>query len=166
MLVRRLSQDDAEQYVLLRREALEQAPLSFTASPEDDVAGSLDFVREALASKEQALFGAFDAALVGIVGAYRDRNRKAAHKCHVWGMYVSPAARGQGIGRRLLEEVLAFARSSPGVTHVHLSASECAEEALGLYRSMNFNTWAIEPAALRVGDNVVAEHHMVRLLTP
>jgi len=164
MFIRRLKPDDAEEYVRVRREALELAPLSFTASPEDDTAASPDFVREALGSEEQALFGAFTPALVGIVGVYRDRHKKAGHKCHVWGMYVSPSARRQGIGRRLLEETLAFARSSAGVTHVHLSASDCAEEALALYRSMNFTTWAIEPAALRMGDTMVAEHHMVRVL--
>jgi ribosomal protein S18 acetylase RimI-like enzyme len=166
MMIRRLTPDDALEFVALRRNALAAAPQAFAASPEDDVAGSLDYVRGALGSAEQAVFGAFDPDLVGSVGIYRDRHVKAAHKCHLWGMWVAPDSRRKGIGRRLVDEAVDFARRMDGVTHVHLSVSEAAEEALALYRCMGFTTWAIEPAALKVGGKVLSEQHMVRLLTP
>jgi ribosomal protein S18 acetylase RimI-like enzyme len=161
-LVRRLEPEDAALYVRLRRAALDDAPFSFASSPEDDLAFSVDFVRDALASPDQAMFGAFAGDLIGIVGIFRDRSVKGAHKCNIWGLYVAPDARSNGIGRALMTEAIGFAQSLEGVTHVHTSASDHAPEAIALYQSLGFITWGVEPAALRVGDLTVPEHHMVR----
>ena len=161
-LVRRLEPEDASLFISLRRVALEDAPVSFSSSPEDDLAHSIDAVRDALAGPDQATFGAFVGALVGIVGIYREHHAKAAHKCNLWGLYVSPDARSTGIGRALVTEALGFARSMEGVTHVHVSVTDRAPEAMALYRSLGFVAWGVEPAALRVGDLVVSETHMVR----
>ena len=46
--IRPLTADDAEEYAALRRESLLDAPLAFTASPEDDKASSAAGVREML----------------------------------------------------------------------------------------------------------------------
>lgn len=161
MLVRRLTPEDAESFMSLRHMALEDAPSAFGSSPEDDRANSIDFVHDAFADPDQAVFGAFAGALVGIVGIYRDRGAKGSHKINIWGLYVSPDARSAGTGRALVTEALAFARSLEGVTHVHVSATDGAPEAMALYHSLGFVTWGVEPAALRVGDLMVSENHMV-----
>lgn len=148
----------------LRHAALEDAPFSFGSSPEDDRANSIGFVRDVLASPDQAVFGAFAGPLVGIVGIYRDPSAKGSHKCHLWGLYVSPAARSTGIGRALVTEAVDFALSLERVTHLYVSATDRAPEAMALYESLGFITWGVEPAALRVGDLVVSENHMVRAL--
>jgi ribosomal protein S18 acetylase RimI-like enzyme len=140
----------------------EDAPFSFSSSPEDDRAGAIDFVRDALGSGDQATFGAFAGELVGIVGICRDRSEKGGHKCGIWGLYVSPHARSSGIGRALVIEALGFARSLEGVTHVFVSATDRAPESVALYESLGFVTWGVEPAAVRIGDVAVSEHHMVR----
>jgi ribosomal protein S18 acetylase RimI-like enzyme len=159
--IRALSPEDAGAYQLLRREALEDAPFAFGSSPEDDRARSIDFVRAMLADPDQRICGAFVPHLAGIVGIYRDRHAKSAHKAHLWGLYVQPAQRGAGLGRALVESALEFARSLDGVTQVHLSVSDEAPSAAALYRLLGFVTWGIEPAALRVGGHDIAEHHMV-----
>ena len=102
------------------------------------------------------------ANLVGIVGICRDRSEKGAHKCSIWGLYVSPHARSKGIGRALVTEALGFARSLEGVTHVFVSATDRAPEAIALYEGLGFITWGVEPAAVRIGDVAVSEQHMVR----
>ena len=61
-LVRRLGSKDASLFISLRRAALEGAPFAFGSSPEDDRAASIDFVRDTLASPDQAIFGAFAGA--------------------------------------------------------------------------------------------------------
>jgi len=164
MLIRRLTTDDAEAFLPVRREALELSPLSFGSSPEDDRAGSLAFVRESLGESDRAMFGAFDPGLVGIAGINRERGRKSAHKCRIYGVFVKPRSRGQGVARRLLQEALGFARSLEGVTHVHLSVTEDAPAARRLYQSLGFRTWGSEPAGLRVEGHDVREYHMVRVL--
>jgi hypothetical protein len=45
-VIRPLREADAESYVTLRRQGLLEAPLSFGASPEDDIAASAEAVRD------------------------------------------------------------------------------------------------------------------------
>jgi putative acetyltransferase len=52
-------------------------------------------------------------------------------------MYVAPEARGSGHGRRLLEELEAWARRL-GYAAVRLETGEGQAEALGLYRSAGY----------------------------
>jgi ribosomal protein S18 acetylase RimI-like enzyme len=53
-----------------------------------------------------------------------------------------------------------------GLTHVHLGVAESGQAAQALYEHLGFRTWGTEPAAIRVGEVSVAEHHMVRALGP
>ncbi len=162
-MIRLLGDTDAEAYLALRREALADAPLAFTASPEDDVAASVDAVRAQLGRGPDAvIIGAFDSGLVGAVGLHRDRHRKAAHKVHLWGMYVRPAHRHRGVGAALLDAVLAYAATLPGVDAVRLTVSDAAQAARRLYERAGFHVWGTEPEALRYEGRSVIEHHMAR----
>jgi RimJ/RimL family protein N-acetyltransferase len=160
-MIRQLDDDDAEAYVELRRQALLDAPGAFTASPEDDLVATVGAVREQLRrSPDSVLIGAFRERLVGTVGLYRDRHLKSAHKAHLWGMYVVPGMRGQGIASQLLAAALKHARRLPGVEWVHLSVSSAALVALRLYERAGFRVWGSEPDALRLGGETLVEHHM------
>jgi ribosomal protein S18 acetylase RimI-like enzyme len=165
LAVRLLGPPDADAYLALRREALAAEPLAFSAHPDEDRVQDPAFLRARLsAPAENVLFGAFADGLVGAVGIYRDPGRKAAHKAHVWGMYVRPAARRRGAGDALLAAALAYARGLAGVRQVHLGVSETAQDALRLYRRHGFEIWGTEPAALQHAGRFAAEHHMVRAL--
>lgn len=164
MIVRRLLPEDTPLYVPLRRQALEQEPHSFAASPANDRASSEEFVRGALSDPDQATFGAFAPQLAGMVGIYRDPLIKARHKTHIWGMYVTPEDRGQGTGRMLIEAALEWARDQAGVTQVHLVVSTRTPIARKLYQSLGFSTWGVEPAALCINGELIDDEHMVRLL--
>lgn len=163
-LIRRLTPEDAEAYVVLRHAMLEEHPAAFLSSPEDDHGCRVEVVRERLAPElENATFGAFApelAGLIGAVGLFREDKLKSNHRVHVWGMYVAPSARGSGLGRRLLEAVVDHARHLEGVTHVQLSVSETAPEARRLYESLGFEAWGTEPEAMRVGEKLLAEIHL------
>jgi len=160
-MIRALSLDDASAFQDIRREALEDAPFAFGSSPSDDRARSIDFVREALVGLDQVIFGAFVPELVGVVGLYRDLSVKAAHKAHLWGLYVKRAYRAAGLGRALVATAVGFARSLDGVSHVHLAVSERAAGAASLYLALGFVTWGVEPSALRVDGQDISEQHMV-----
>jgi steroid delta-isomerase-like uncharacterized protein len=148
----------------IRREALEHDPSAFSASPEDDVGLRADFVRQSLSRADQATFGAFNPDLIGLVGVSRDRQLKASHKAHLWGLYVSAAHRRLGIGRLLVEAALRFARELNGVNQVHLSVSGSSAAAIPLYGQLGFNTWGTERDGLRIGARLVTVHHMVLTL--
>ena len=162
--IRPLIPSDAGVYIQLRRQALTESPLSFAASPEDDHASSLVSVRDLLSKFPEAVtFGAFNPQLIGAVGLYRDGHRKAAHKVHIWGMYVLPDHRGSSIGRRLLSAALDHTRTLQGIKQVHLSVSEAAPVAQKLYEGYGFTCWGTEPHALHYQGKYMAEHHMVLL---
>ncbi len=164
--IRLLTPADAEAFIAIRREALTDAPLAFVESPEDDAALSLEFVREALErGPESVVFGAFAPALVGMLGVLRERSPKAAHKAHVWGVYVAPSERGHGIGRQLVTTALDHVRGLAGVSQVHLSVAETALAAKRLYERMEFETWGTEPSAIVFEGKAVAETHMIKTLT-
>ena len=101
VLIRPLEERDLGAYAGLRRRALSEEPLAFAASPESDVVVQIG------KAPDWMLFGAFDGELVGSVGMIRSRHPKAAHKLHLWGMYVLPTHRRQGIAARLLGAAIA-----------------------------------------------------------
>ncbi len=52
-------------------------------------------------------------------------------------MYLTPEARGQGLGKRLLARILAFARSK-GATRIELETASVLKEAISLYQKAGF----------------------------
>ena len=166
MEIRQLTPEDAERYFEHRREALESEPLAFLSSPEDDLASSVDAVRELLdRGPESVVFGALVGDdLVGSVGIYREPKRKARHRAHIWGMYVTQAHRRQGAARALMLAALDHARGRPGVVQVHLGVTEGAHAARRLYESLGFRRWGTEPRYLQHRGRYVDSHHMVLAL--
>lgn len=164
LTIRALLPGDSAAFLELRRVALQREPASFAASLEDDRALDPGFCDAALREPDQAILGAFAPGLVGIVGIYRDPLIKARHKAHIWGMYVSPEGRGEGTGRRLMEAAIRWAEQQPGIRQVHLVVSSRTPVARGLYQSLGFSLWGIEPAALRINGELVDDEHMVRML--
>ena len=161
--VRSLALADADTLVDLRKEALETAPLAFGASLQDDKALSPEFLRTSLADPQTSVVvGLFDGEdLVGMVGVVRGTQVKRRHRAGIWGMYVSPRARGRGAGRRLLETAIEVARSWPGLEQVHLSVTETAVEAWRLYESAGFREWGREPRSVLWEGRYVEEIHLV-----
>ena len=96
------------------------------------------------------VFGAFaNGALVGVVGCVQESRAKSRHKAVIWGMYVAPEARGQGVGRALVDRAVLEARAWPNVERIVLSTVERATAALALYRSAGFKPYAREVDAFR-----------------
>jgi ribosomal protein S18 acetylase RimI-like enzyme len=160
-MVRELTIQDAEAYVAVRRKALIESPFAFASSPDDDIVSSTEAVCEQLRrTPDSTILGAFRPNLIGTVGIYRNRHTKSSHKAHIWGMYVVPGHRRQGIGSELLQGALSHARKLQGVSWVYLSVSSAAPEAKMLYENFGFQVWGTEPAALRHDGRTVTEHHM------
>jgi len=59
-------------------------------------------------------------------------------------LYVEPAARGLGIGRKLVDTCMAFARSA-GYGHMVLWTNDCLTEARGLYDRLGFVLTSEQP---------------------
>ena len=161
LAIRLLEPDDAAALFRLRRESLHAEPCAFLASPEDDLASSEEAVRAMLTrAPEAVVFGARAPELVGLVGLHRGNQRKAAHLANLWGLYVTGAWRGRGVGERLVRTAVAHARTLPGVSAVRLGVSESAAGARRLYERCGFVPWGTEPGAMRCDGRSLAECHM------
>jgi ribosomal protein S18 acetylase RimI-like enzyme len=158
--VRLLRPDESPRYVALRQRMIADSPWAFAASPDD---ATLDAVQVAtlLETKENIVIIAEVANdLVGCVGVVRERAQKFSHRSRVWGFFVEPAHRGQGIGKALLRQAIRMARSWPGVDYVDLAVSENSPEAYALYKSVGFRAWGREPESTELDGKRYDEIYM------
>lgn len=164
--IRRLTAEDIDASIALRKAMLADAPGSFGSSPAQDRGSDPAHVREHLSGwPGQATFGAFAPGLVGSVGLRREVREKEQHKAFIWGMFVAPEYRRQGVGRQLMQSAIEHAGTLGGVERVHLSVTDAAPGALKLYKSLGFVVWGTETDALRLADGrSYDEHHMTLVL--
>jgi len=112
-----------------------------------------------------AAFGAFhDSEIVGIAGLLIREGQKEAHKGLLVGMYVRPSARKAGIGRRLAETIIEFARQQ--VELIQLAVVSDNVQARRLYERLGFLEYGIEKKALKQNGHYYDEVLMAKDLKP
>lgn len=164
MDIRRLDPADAPAYRALRLRALQEHPEAFTSSHEEDAAQPPEQAAQRLAAPQQRFWGAFeDGALLGIVGLERKPRAKERHKATVVGMYVAPEHSGRGIGRELLQALLADARAQ-GLEQLVLTVTQGNGSAMQLYERAGFRSFGVEPRAIKVDGRFFAKNHMALAL--
>jgi ribosomal protein S18 acetylase RimI-like enzyme len=164
MDVRLLTEYDAEEFVRLRHEALAREPYAFARDLEDEPRWSSESLPSHLRAVDEGNFlvGAFEGQkMIGQAGFIRQEGRKVRHKGQIWGVYVTAAARGPGVAKAMLLQILARARGYPGLEQVSLSVSVPQEAARRLYTALGFEVYGYEKHALKVGDTYVDDEHMV-----
>jgi ribosomal protein S18 acetylase RimI-like enzyme len=163
-VIRLLGPEDVEAFRRIRLEALRCEPASFASSIEDwerlpeeewrrRVTGNLVFV-------------AFQGeSPVGIMGLVRERSSKMAHRATIVMVYVQKSHRGTGLSRKLLDEVIAYARKKD-IRQLELAASVENPAAIRFYRNAGFQEIGRIPGGFLDGGREIDEILMVRRIAP
>jgi GNAT superfamily N-acetyltransferase len=154
MLIRPLTEDDADLYQALRLRSLREHPEAFGSDYEDECAMTPETVAERLRpNPNRIMFGALvDDKLAGIVHLGRAPGRKIRHRAGLGAMYVAHEFRGQGVGRALVQEAIRYARTLPGLEELILAVTVGNDEARRLYLAAGFVPSHVEKRYIKV-DN-------------
>jgi ribosomal protein S18 acetylase RimI-like enzyme len=167
--VRFAEADDFPAWWEARKDALRDHPEAFGASYADALATPDETARERFhqgISGENAIILAIDDSrgVAGMAGFYRNAGPKTAHTAGIWGVYVRPEARGQGVADALMDALIAHARTLPGVLQIGLSVASINASAFRLYERHGFRRWGIRPRALLVDGMAIDEDEMTLML--
>ncbi len=160
--IRPLTTADAAAFRNLRLQAIADAPSAVWPTHEEEAGRTpVETAARIERTRDQVVFGAFvDADLVGIAGLRREPLAQVRHKALLWGVFVRPDRRRDGVARRLFSHAASFARAE-GVLQIQLCVNAENVTALHLYRTLGFSSFGTEPRAMRVGDRFFDEVHMV-----
>ncbi|MVO98416.1 GNAT family N-acetyltransferase [Paenibacillus lutrae] len=164
MYIRLLQEADAQQYQEFRLKSLTTNPEAFGSTFEREV----KFSQAAVAARIQPttdkfVLGAFDDkdALGGTVTFMRESGPKTIHKGNVYGMYIAPEMRGNGLGRSLMLQLISKAREHEGLEQINLTVVSDNDSAKKLYKSLGFEVYGIEQNALKFNGHYLNEDLMV-----
>lgn len=147
-------------------EAYALHPDAFTSSVADREALPLSWWEQRLAEGDhptEVVFGCVcDGQLAGVAGRSFETREKTCHKATLFGMYVAAGFRHLGLGRRLVDHAMGYAKERPGVLVVQLTVSQGNQAAQALYERCGFVPFGCEPFAIAVGNEFVSKVHMWR----
>jgi RimJ/RimL family protein N-acetyltransferase len=145
-MIRLLTPADAALYRTIRLEALLAHPEAFSSTFAREREKPLAWFEERLTTSD--VFGAFiDDEIVGVAGFRRQDGPQTMHKADLWGMYVRQSAGRAGLGRRLVDTVIAHAAKH--VEKLQLAVASKNEAALRLYAAAGFVEYGREVKALK-----------------
>lgn len=161
-----LNPQDWPLYREIRLEALLDSPQAFGSVYRDQVVKPESFWRDRLVQSSAGpgswlLFARLDGRIVGMIGAFT--NPEEPGVATVVGVYVSPSARGKGIGRAMLQAILAVVFTA-GIPTARLGVNSEQVPALSLYRSFGFEVYESE-SSLEGDGQVHLAYHMQKSLS-
>lgn len=158
--IERVLPDDWESYRDIRLEMLLDAPDAFWFTHADEVGHTEEEWRSQV-ERAWLISAHLDGEVVGSAGLGTSAEPGLEERPFLWGMYVSPRARGKAVGERLVCAVLDEARGR-GLSEVFLQVTSANAAAVALYERCGFiPTGRTEPHPRR---SDLVEIDMVRRL--
>lgn len=147
--IRPLTLADVDAYRALRLEALHDSPEAFSASPEDEDMSDAAMADRCVPRFPGLALGAFhEATLIGMAAYVPDRGVKTRHKAKVVGVYLKPDWRKSGVGRALVEAIIAHARQQRVILQCYATMHNLP--ARRLYHALGFVQFGVERDALMI----------------
>jgi ribosomal protein S18 acetylase RimI-like enzyme len=163
--IRQLGTDDAVAFSKLRRELTADNPIPMGLTMEEELARPLQGFRDQLSYPEpNAAFGAFIGGelVASAAVAWPSKLPSSRHKTTLWGVFVSPRYRRNGLGRVIVQRAIEHAESA-GVRRINLTVYVPNTAAIKLYESLQFEHCGVEPEAIRINSAYFDGCQMSRL---
>ncbi|WP_088102966.1 GNAT family N-acetyltransferase [Halalkalibacter urbisdiaboli] len=166
MEIRQLNRIDAEEYLSIRLEALQNSPYAFASSYEEEKNQTAEKYKNRFETPINTFtFGAFEESqLVGVVTLVKEQLLKLSHRANIVAMYIKPENRGNGIGKALISKVIEKAYNLESIEQIYLTVVTTNVPAKKLYTSSGFEVIGKEKRALKFDNTYYDEEHMVLFL--
>ena len=167
--VQSLFDEPVPRYKALRLRALQLHPEAFLENPKAFEMKSIETITSMMqASRDKGGFTLIamngNGELVGTASLAVGDSEKLAHRGLIWGVYVAPEARGNGVARQLMEEIISRARQNPQFKAVQLGVVCSNTKALKLYESLGFSVYGTDVEALNVNGSYLDEYLLIKKL--
>jgi len=141
--IRKAKVDDLGQLIKLRLQMINACPDSFLDDygelSEWTIADWGEWFSRLTEAKNSSLIVAEDGKeLIGVAGCKGVKHRRAAHVATLVGVGVLPEYRGKGIGRAILEKMIAWIKKETKVERLQLTVYADNEIAIKFYEKLGF----------------------------
>lgn len=156
-----LNFSDWQQYRDLRLRALKEEPHAYGSTYDDNAGRPDEFwmerLKEAALEKTQWLvFAKLNNKLVGMAGAFAE---KEIDNAHIIAVYVAPEARGKGISKLLMKDLITKIKRNISVKKITVDVNPEQLAAYNLYKNSGFAE--IKQYKMILGDG--KEHQIIQL---
>jgi ribosomal protein S18 acetylase RimI-like enzyme len=147
-----------EDYRNLWLEALKETPEAFSADYETQSKVSESVWKERLNSVIQEddavmVFAKLNNKIIGMIGAYFDDNPKFRHIATIWGAYVKPEYRKQGVATRMANILFEKISEKKDIKKIKTYSITNGHLAVNVYQHFGFDIIGISKEELRIGDS-------------
>jgi RimJ/RimL family protein N-acetyltransferase len=164
LVVRVLQTNDLDAYKALRIHVMSHHEEAFTSDAATEAMRTTQSYAARLGSDTTRAFtlGAFRGdRLVGAATCDHDARIKVRHIGHIIGMMVHTDEQGRGVGRALLDALIARAGANPELHQLTLDVTAGNAAAEGLYERSGFTRYGTLLRAIRFNGRFFDKHNMV-----
>lgn len=147
-----------EDYKNLWLEALKETPEAFSADFETQSHISDAVWKNRLDSvlnEEDAMmvFAKLNNKIIGMIGAYFDDNPKFQHIATIWGAYVKPEHRKQGVATRMANILFEKIAERKDIKKIKTYSITNGHLAVNVYTHFGFDIIGVSKEELRIGES-------------
>ncbi len=157
LTIQRVLAVDWDRFRTIRLQALQSDPDAFGSTLVEELNQSPSFWKSRLQSDATTLIASFDQQDVGIVTLAP--HWEDAESVGIFSVWVTPTARGQGVGDTMMEKCISIAKEQ-GFLRARLEVGDYNSAAISFYAR-----WGFEPsghtATLKAPRSHITEHERV-----
>lgn len=149
-----LSVNELNDFRTIRLSALEKSPKMFGSTHIAEVAKPSIFFENCLSSS--TVFGAYHKnKIIGLATFTQETGIKFSHKAYLSSVFIEPEFQEKGVASQLLRAVVEYSKKY--VEQILLTVADDNKPAINLYKNFGFQTYGVEPMALKDNEEYINE---------